>query len=174
MHLCAARRAACAEADDNCALAALRYSCQQAATGQRTQASVPGMQQHCISSCEYLTEMQREYLVLLVEPPAPMAQLVGSKHLRLIPRHGVEDVEQRLLRKLGHMRRAQLGRVVAVVRRHLRTQQASTYMDVLAGPGISLSFDLLLSERSSVHTRGSRPQQTSWRRSQPLPQQLYV
>ena len=64
---------------------------------------------------------QGAHLVLLVEVPAARAQLVGREDLRLVPRHGVEHVEQRLLGKLAQLLRAQPRRVATVVRRHLRS-----------------------------------------------------
>jgi hypothetical protein len=59
------------------------------------------------------------HLELFVERPAPRAELVRSKHLSLISWHGIEDVEQSFLRKLGEVSGLQSWRVVPIALRHL-------------------------------------------------------
>jgi hypothetical protein len=56
----------------------------------------------------------------LVEPPLACGQLVCGQQLGLVARHGVEDVEQRVLLELCEVARLQAWRVVQVARRHLQ------------------------------------------------------
>lgn len=39
----------------------------------------------------------------LMEPPPAVGELVSGKQLRLVPRHAVEDVEERVLLELGEV-----------------------------------------------------------------------
>ena len=55
--------------------------------------------------------------VLLVERPAPPAQLVGREQLRLVPGHGVEAVEERLQGEAAEVPGVQRRRRVEVARR---------------------------------------------------------
>ena len=43
------------------------------------------------------------YLELFIEAPAPRGQLICRKDLRLVSRHGIEDVEQRVLAKFAEV-----------------------------------------------------------------------
>jgi hypothetical protein len=49
-----------------------------------------------------------------VVPPPTRRQLVGGKQLRLVARHAVEDVEQRVLLELREVARLEARRVVEV------------------------------------------------------------
>ena len=59
----------------------------------------------------------------LVEPPLACGQLVCGQQLGLIARHGVEDVEQRVLLELREVAWLQAWRVVQIARRHLHEAQ---------------------------------------------------
>ena len=62
----------------------------------------------------------RTDLKLLVVGPAAVLKLIRREQLRLVAGHGVEDVEQRLLRKLGEVARLQPRRRVPIALGHLQ------------------------------------------------------